>query len=328
LTPALESTWVAVSPDLMAEDWRPSAGLPLLRARAEMLAAIRQFFADREVLEVETPLLCQASVTDPNIDSVAVGRRYLQSSPEYAMKRLLAADSGPIYQVCKAFRGADTGTRHNPEFTLLEWYRPGYSAEQLMRELRDLIELVWPGRTWSRFSYRELFQHYLSIDPFLATDVELQACARGQLELNFTVADRDAWLDLLLSHLIEPRLAEADMVFVFDYPRSQAAMARLVQRGEVIVAERFELYGKGLELANGYVELTDAAEQADRFQEDNRVLEQRGLPPRQEDERLLSALSQGLPDCVGVALGLDRLLMLQSGSDAIDQVLSFSWPRA
>ncbi len=230
----------------MVVDWRPDAGLPLLQARAELLARVRQFFAERGVLEVETPLLCQAAVTDPNIEPLRVGRRFLLTSPEYAMKRLLAAGSGPIYQVCKAFRNGEAGSRHNPEFTLLEWYRPGFDQQQLMREVRELIELFLPGRSWRSISYRELFQTYLSLDPWLASEAELEACARASLDLAFPVASRDQWLDLLLSQLLEPRLADAGMVFVYDYPPTQAALARLKQAQGFSVSDRFELYADGV----------------------------------------------------------------------------------
>jgi len=312
----------------MSPDWRPDADLSLLRARAELLARVRRFFAERGVLEVETPLLCQAVVTDPNIEPLAQGQRFLQTSPEYAMKRMLAAGCGPIYQVCKAFRHGEAGSRHNPEFSLLEWYRPGFGLQQLMAEVRELVELFLPGRTWHRISYRDLFRENLAVDPWLSTAAELEDCARARLDLDFPAGSRDQWLDLLLSHLLEPRLAEAGMVFVHDYPPSQAALASLKQAGELVVSDRFELYADGLELANAYRELTDADELAARFRRDNSELEGRGQAARPLDERLLSALQHGLPDCAGVALGLDRLLMLAQGCDSIDQVLAFSWSRA
>jgi lysyl-tRNA synthetase class 2 len=312
----------------MAADWRPDAGLPLLRARAQLLATIRQFFAERDVLEVETPLLCQAAALDPDLEPVQVGERYLQTSPEFAMKRLLAAGSGPIYQICKAFRGDEAGRRHNPEFTLLEWYRPSFDQQQMMDEVRELIELFLPGRSWSQISYRQLFQQHLALDPWLSDVRELEACARAAMDVAFATASRDQWLDLLLSHLLEPRLAEAGMVFVHDFPPSQAALSRLKQVQGVAVSDRFELYADGIELANAYCELTDASEQAQRFRRDIGELQQRGAPPRRVDERLLSALQHGLPDSSGVALGLDRLLMLAQGCDNISEVLAFAWQRA
>ena len=312
----------------MAADWRPGADLLLLQARAEMLSRIRDFFLQRQVMEVETPLLCQSAVTDPDIQPVPVGERFLQTSPEFAMKRLLAAGSGPIYQICKAFRSGEAGARHNPEFTLLEWYRPGFDQPRLMQEVRALVELFLPDRCWSSISYRELFQEHLALDPWTAADTELEACARAALDVDFPVASRDQWLDLLLSHLLEPRLADAGMVFVYNYPPSQAALARLKQAQDVTVSDRFELYADGVELANAYRELTDAAEQATRFHRDIAELERRGQSSRSVDDRLLSALQQGLPDCAGAALGLDRLLMLAQGCDTIDDVLAFAWQRA
>jgi lysyl-tRNA synthetase class 2 len=309
-------------------DWRPTAELAALRARAQLLADIRGFFAERGVLEVETPLLCQAGVTDPNLEHLGTADRYLQSSPEHAMKRLLAADSGPIYQVCKAFRRGESGARHNPEFSLLEWYRPTFDYRQLMQEVEVLVARLL-GREGSRTcSYRQLFEQYLELDPFLASDGELEALARQQLDVEFATAPRDTWLDLLLSHCIEPQLAHEGLVFVCDYPASQAALARLREEDDQVVAERFELYVDGVEVANGYGELTDALEQASRFMADNEQRLRNGQAESPVDERLLAALSSGLPACAGVAMGLDRLLMLQQGLTRLDQVLSFSWHNA
>lgn len=299
-----------------------------LRARADTLAAVRAFFAARGVLEVETPLLGCATVTDPALAPLACADRWLQTSPEYAMKRLLAAGSGPIYQVCKAFRGGEAGSRHNPEFTMLEWYRTGFDLAQLMAEVAELVRGLLGEKPLEMLSYGELFQRHLGVDPHRASVGELEACARERLDYSGRASagrdeSRDTWLDLLLSHVIEPALA--GFVFVFDFPASQAALARLRQDGDVAVAERFELYVDGLELANGYRELTDPAEQRRRFEADNAVLRARGEAERPVDERLLAALEQGLPDCAGVALGLDRLLMLKLGVDRIDDVLGFDW---
>jgi lysyl-tRNA synthetase class 2 len=312
----------------MAAEWRPDAGFPLLQARAQLLAAARRFFDQRGVLEVETPLLCQTTTLDPDIEPMRVGRRYLQTSPEHAMKRLLAAGSGPIYQICKAFRGNEAGCRHNPEFTLLEWYRPGFDRQQMMDEVRELVELFLPGRSWRSISYRRLFQEHLALDPWLSDVEELEARARSSLDVAFPEANRDQWLDLLLSHLLEPRLAEAGMVFVYDFPPSQAALSRLRKVQDITVSDRFELYADGVELANAYCELTDATEQALRFRRDKSELGRRGCSSRPLDESLLSALRQGLPDSWGVALGLDRLLMLAQGCENIKDVLAFAWQRA
>ena len=300
----------------------------VLAARAGLLTQVREFFQQRGVLEVETPLLGAGTITDPNITPMACGERWLQTSPEYAMKRLLAAGSGPIYQVCKAFRHGEAGTRHNPEFTLLEWYRPNFTLAELMQEVATLVSEILHRESWERCSYQQLFQDYLQLDPFTEDSASLEAFARERLELSFESDNRNVWLDLLLSHLIEPQLAQRGLLFVYDYPPSQAALARLRRDGEHVVAERFELYVDGVELANGYCELTDAAEQAARFARDNELLTQAGSAPRAVDERLLQALEQGLPACSGVALGLDRLLMVLTGAASLADVMSFDWDRA
>ena len=308
--------------------WRPNATPQALAARAWLLAAIRKFFAAREVLEVETPLLCAGTVTDPTVLPWQSAGRWLQTSPEYAMKRLLAAGSGPIYQICKAFRAGEAGARHNPEFTLLEWYRPGFDLNALMDEVAALLRTVLPCEQPEKIRYAELFQAHTGSDPHRATASELSAVARRHLAVSFESAPRNTWLDLLFSHLIEPTLRDRGPVFIYDYPASQAALAQLGDADRVRVARRFELYVDGLELANGYLELRDAAEQQHRFQADQQQLAAQGEPPRPLDERLLAALAAGLPTCSGVALGIDRLLMLQLGVEQIDTTLSFGWQRA
>lgn len=310
-----------------AASWKPQASLQLLRARAELLAALREFFQSRSVLEVETPLLCRHPVTDPNLEPIACADRWLQTSPEYAMKRLLAADSGPIYQLCKAFRAGEAGSAHNPEFTLLEWYRPGFELEQLIVEVAELVALALGRRDYQVLTYRELFIRELQLDPFTASERALEDCVRAQLDYQSGSESRELWLDLLMSHVLEPRLAEAGLVFVRDYPASQAALARLHGEGDELVAERFELYVDGIELANGYCELTDPVEQQARFEQDNRILAQRGQLPRPLDEWLLQAMASGLPMCSGVALGIDRLLLLQQGLGRLEDGLSFGWSR-
>lgn len=317
-------------------DWRPGASRPALQARAGLLATVRAFFAERGVLEVETPLLCSRGITDPAIEpllvggglSVGAGPRYLQTSPEYAMKRLLAAGSGPIYQICKAFRDGESGSRHNPEFTLLEWYRPGMDQHQLMAEVAALACACLGERPWQALSYRELFRRSIGVDPFADSLATLQQAARECADPGDLSGDRDLWLDLLLTHAVEPWLARQGLVFVYDYPPSQAALARLGERDGHAVAERFELYVDGIELANGYHELADAAEQRARFENDNRRREALGLPQRPLDEALLAALAVGLPDCSGVALGLDRMLLLATGETDIRRLLAFSWERS
>lgn len=280
-------------------------------------------------MEVSTPLLCQAGVTDPAIEPFVCDdgteQRYLQSSPEYAMKRLLAAGVGAIYQIAPTFRAGEAGSRHNPEFTLLEWYRPDFDDQALMSEVGDLVGQCLQRKDVSRISYRQAFLDALGIDPHRAFIEQLVDCAHDYIDLSFDTADRDVWLDLLMSHVVEPTLARRGLCFVYDYPASQAALARIAEVDGCRVAKRFELYVDGLELANGYFELTDAAEQAARFDADNKLRATRGQPPRPIDQRLLAALEHGMPDCAGVALGFDRLLMCQLGIKDIRQVLAFDW---
>ncbi|MDZ7662414.1 EF-P lysine aminoacylase EpmA [Thiohalophilus sp.] len=318
--------------------WRPGAALAVMQQRARMLQQLRAFFAQRGVLEVETPILQRHAVTDVHIDSLGVPLAgtdaYLHTSPEYPMKRLLAAGSGPVYQLCKVFRAGEAGHRHNPEFTLLEWYRPGFDHHVLMHELEQLVRALLAddvslGET-CKLSYRRLFQQYLQVDPFTCAVNDLQQQARqyrielaGQSEL-----DRDGWLDLLLTHVIEPQLPANRPVFIYDYPASQGALARLQQQNDITVASRFELYINGLELANGYHELQDPVEQRRRFERDQQQRRQQGRFVPELDEKFLAALEHGLPDCAGVALGIDRLLMIATGKDDIRDVLSFSIERA
>jgi len=319
--------------------WRPCASLQTLQLRAHLLARIRSFFAAAGVMEVETPLLCPTAATDPALASMhsrytgpgaPAGRTlYLQTSPEAAMKRLLAAGSGPIYQLCKAFRDGERGRRHNPEFTILEWYRPGFDHLRLMDEVGALVRTLLGLAEAERLSYREAFLRYCRLDPHTAETGELRAHAAAcgvSAVAGLDAEARDGWLDLLLSHQVEPRLGRERPTFLYDYPASQAALARVV--GDPPVARRFELYVDGLELANGYHELTDAVEQRRRLLEDLEIRRARGLPELPLDTRLLDALAAGLPDCAGVALGVDRLVMMAARAESLDQVLAFPLPRA
>ncbi len=305
-----------------------------------MLARIRAFFAEQGVLEVETPLLGTAFGTDPAIEPLECRfagpgfpdglQMYLQSSPEFFMKRLLAAGSGPIYQVSKSFRNGEAGRRHNPEFSLLEWYRPGFELPELIGEVADLVRAVVadpPSRT-RHAAYAELFAEILDVDPLAADAQTLQECAVSNhlLGAETLELDRDGWLDLLMSTFIEPHLGQGELTFVTDYPASQASLARL-NRQDPRTAARFELYWKGIELANGFEELADAEEQSERFEQENCRRFSAGQRPMPVDDALLSALESGLPPCSGVALGLDRLLMCDLGRDDIDAVLSFSLAR-
>lgn len=290
-------------------------------------------------MEVETPLLSRAAVTDPALASVqtrlagaeALGALYLHTSPEFPMKRLLAAGSGPIYQICKVFRDDERGRLHHPEFSLLEWYRPGWNHHQLMDEVAALVRSILqrPEMAEERICYRELFLATLKLDPWASTEEDLTSAAltAGIADACDLGLDRDGLLDLILTHRLESELGRDGMTFLYDYPPSQAALAR-VRSGEVPVAERFELYIDGVELANGFCELTDAAEQRRRFESDLVERRQLGLPLTPIDERFLAALSAGLPETAGVAIGLDRLLMVATGAKHIDEVLAFPIERA
>lgn len=302
-----------------------------------MLAAVRRFFSERGVLEVETPVVVNAAVTDVHLDAARVqlarasGPYFLHPSPEYAMKRLLASGSGDIYQVCHVVRGSERGKQHNPEFTLIEWYRLGYSLEQLMEEvetlLREVLGEAAPSPAAERLSYRDAFVRHLGLDPFSASIAELAAAARDLGFASGADAPRDEWLELLQGAVVGPRLGQESLTFIYGFPAAQAALARLDPR-DPRTAMRFELYCRGLELANGFCELTSAAEQRTRFELDNAERRRRGREVVGVDERLLAALEAGLPDCAGVALGFDRTVMLGCGLSDIDEVLSFPIERA
>jgi elongation factor P--(R)-beta-lysine ligase len=322
----------------MSDAWRPTATLDALRRRAAMLAAAREFFAGRGVLEVETPLLSAAAVSDPQIESLATGvtgmgaggtaaPAYLCTSPEYAMKRLLAAGSGDIYQICKVFRDGERGRWHNPEFTLLEWYRLGFDDAALMTEVETLLgRLLQPYRRLEpaeRLSYSAAMQRHAGVDAHRAGDEELQEAARLHGVLCEAQLDRDAKLDLLMGLIVGPRLGHERPCFICDYPASQAALARL-KPGEPPVAARFELYLDGIELANGFHELVHVGEQRARFEQDLNVRGARGQALRPLDENLLAALAAGMPDCAGVALGFDRLVAIALGAPRLADVMAFT----
>ncbi len=322
------------------ERWRPSAELALLQRRGQLLRQIRDFFARAEVLEVETPACSAWGNCDPQIapfvthwqpPGIPSGQpRWLHSSPEYPMKRLLAAGSGPIYQICKVYRNGERGRLHNPEFTLLEWYRPGYTAPALMAEVAALVNALHdtPLR-WEQQHYGALFRHYLALDPLTATLQQLRHCARNAIPSASTLQldQRDDWLDLLFSHCIQPHLGQQRLTFVYGYPASQAALAAL-DPDDRRIAQRFELFWNGVELANGFQELQDPEEQCDRFRQEQQQRAASNAPPVPSDPLLLAALRYGLPACSGVALGVDRLVMCLTGCDHIDQVIAFPWERA
>lgn len=326
------------------DDWRPTASPAALARRADIAAAVRAFFAARGVLEVETPLLSAAATPEPHLHSLAAvdpaesgatdrgGRPcYLATSPEFHMKRLLAAGSGPIYQLFRAVRGGEGGRRHNREFTLLEWYRPGWDHLRLIGEVEELLAEVLGGRAVERLTYAEAFRRHAGLDPHRASVAELDRAiaARGLAGPAFAVGDRDSRLHLLMGFAVEPSLGPGVTV-IHDFPASQASLARVrpATAGEPAVAERFEVFVDGVELANGFHELTDAAEQRRRFAADLARRRSAGLPTPPADERLLAALEHGLPPSAGVALGFDRLVMLATGAAAIDEVIAFPADRA
>ncbi len=317
--------------------WIPSASLPTLRLRAELLASVREFFSDRGVLEVDTPALVHHAVTDLHIHSAQVqlpghgAPLFLHTSPEYAMKRLLAAGSGDIYQLAHVFRGDEHGRLHNAEFTLIEWYRCGYSLQRLMQEVAQLAQrlLGLAQAPVEAISYAQAFQRELDCAPLTDSDAALRAlAARQRLDPQLAArCERDELLDWLMGSVVGPRLGVDRLCFVHSYPASQAALARL-HPGDARVAMRFELYYRGIELANGFEELADAAEQRARFEADREQRRQRGLPAPEIDQALLDALAAGLPSVCGVAVGFDRLLMLRAGASELSAVLAFPLERA
>ncbi len=313
--------------------WKPSANLEALHARAALNRTVREFFIETNALEVELPILNHAPVADMNIEPIEVSatdvmpRLYLHTSPEYSMKRLLCAGSGDIYSLGKVFRAGEAGGRHNPEFTMLEWYRVGKDHQELMHEVADLLDELFSDSAVELeeapqfLTYQQAMVEHAGLDPFFANDEEVKdlgiELAGGDLELN-----RDGWLDMIMSHKVEKSLPKNQLVFIYNYPPSQAALAKLNkdENGQ-LVAERFEVYLNSLELANGYHELTDSDEQRVRFEKELLATD------RPIDEKLLAAMADseaGLPDCAGVAMGIDRILMLQLDKKTISEVISFS----
>ncbi len=310
-----------------------------------MLKNIRAFFDARGVTEVETPLLSQYSTTDPHLDSLQSRFRgqpcYLNTSPEYAMKRLLADWKKPLYQICKAFRDDELGPNHNPEFTMLEWYQPGYDSVKLMAELADLATSLCQLSRFSSMdkvqfeavSYQQVFADFVGINPHQTTAREcFQFAQSNGVEIPVGLGADDGlndWLDWLLMQQVLPAFKKDCFTFLYDYPASQCALAKIASNEQrVLVAKRFELFFGEIELANGFHELTDASEQLKRFQYENKLRKQAGKEQGRIDENFIAALDSGLPECSGVAMGLDRFLMLLTKNSSIDQVLSFSWDHA
>lgn len=322
-----------MQPGSAGTDWRPSAEIETLQLRARMLADIRAFFAERGVMEADTPLLSAAGATDPQLRSFGVpGAGYLITSPEFAMKRLLAAGSGAIYQLGHVFRAGESGRWHNPEFCMLEWYRPGWPVARLLGELSELLEgLGTPAP--SRAAYGDLFREAFGLDPHVA---EVAALHTRAVESGLAPADaprddgedrRGFWLDLLMGVGLGPRLGGVTPLVVTDFPACQAGLTR-IRDGEPPVAERFELYWRGVELANGGDELTDAGELGRRAAADLAFRRREGDAAPAADGRLAAALEHGLPACSGVAVGVDRLLALLLGCGQLEDVLPFASDRA
>ncbi|AFP84693.1 elongation factor P--(R)-beta-lysine ligase [secondary endosymbiont of Ctenarytaina eucalypti] len=319
--------------------WQPSASMSTLLKRNKIIQKIREFFSDRGFLEVETPAMSRATVTDVHLVSfqtrfIEPGATdglslYLITSPEYHMKRLLAAGSGPIFQICRSFRNEESGRYHNPEFTMLEWYRPNYDMYQLMHEVDDLLKIILSCSSVETFSYQEAFTRYVGLDPLSVDKWKLYEAA-VKWDLGNAISkeeDRDTLLQLLFSMMVEPKIGRDKIAFVYHFPASQAAMAAISTQDHR-VAERFEVYFNGIELANGFHELTDAPEQRQRFEKDNRKLVEKGLTEKPIDENLLAALYQGMPACAGVALGVDRLVMLALKAECLSDVIAFPLERS
>ncbi|MGL9723757.1 elongation factor P--(R)-beta-lysine ligase [Sodalis sp. (in: enterobacteria)] len=319
--------------------WQPSAPITNLLKRAAIVGQIRRFFSDRGLLEVETPAMSQATVTDIHlvpfqtrfIGPGAAGGLplYLMTSPEYHMKRLLAAGSGPIFQLCRSFRNEEAGRYHNPEFTMLEWYRPHYDMYRLMNEVDDLLQQVLDCDIAETLSYQQVFTRHVGIDPLSADKGQLyEAAVKWDLgEATSAEDDRDTLLQLLFAMVVEPNIGRDKPAFVYHFPASQAALAE-ISTEDHRVADRFEVYFKGIELANGFRELTDAREQRQRFEQDNRKRVAMSLTEQPIDENLLAALAQGMPECSGVALGVDRLVMLALKAERLSDVIAFPVERA
>ena len=313
--------------------WQSQAAFATLRFRAEILTKIRQFFLTRNILEVETPLLSQAIGTDPHLHFFTTELNhpdlnlkqiyYLQTSPEFAMKRLLAQGIGSIYQITKAFRNSDMGQIHNPEFTILEWYRTGFTYTELMQEVGELLKIIIPSAQLNFLTYRQVFLNYVNFNPITATPEFISQFCQKNLNLNKVIADKDTGLQLIMAELIEPSLPSDNFIFIYDYPASQAALST-IKSDDPTLAERFEVYYNGLELANGFQELTHHEEQYQRFLKDIKKRKILNYPIPPIDQNFLAALEHGLPFCAGVALGIDRLIMAACNAKHINKVISFT----
>ena len=324
--------------------WKPTATVDMLKTRARLLSKLRAFFAEKDIYEVQTPVLSHAGNTEPSIDTFITQQNensnnpsqpsFLNTSPEFAMKRLLASGCGSIYQITPVFRQGEQSSKHNSEFTLLEWYRVDFDHHALMGEVNALLHYISKDfLTLERshfYTYQDAMIKFADVDPFTASNEDLKA-AIEKAGIDVVGMDNDSsadsWLDLLMCQVVEKNLPKNCPVFIYDYPASQAALAK-IRKGSPDVAERFELYINGMELANGFHELQDADEQSERFKSEQRLRKERGLPGIPADSQLIAALKHGLPDCAGVAIGLDRLLMVLTGTEHINDVLTFPFDRA
>ncbi len=311
-------------------DWQPTANINTLRQRADYIKKIRDFFYVRNILEVETPTLALNTVTDPYIDAISVstqyGKKYLQTSPEYFMKRLLANGSGSIFQLCKCFRDDPISEKHNPEFTMLEWYHENIGYQELMAEISDLINVLAPSLTFQYFSYLDIFTLRLNINPLTISNIDLKQITLSKIGTiqGLENPNRVECLDILFSYFIEPTLNKPDIAtFIYNYPIEQAALAQQTQEQGYQVAERFELFINGIEIANGYGECLDPNILEQRFKQDNHIRNTLDKPQVNIDQDFISAHKHGLPKCSGVALGLDRLLMVLMNKNSIEKVISF-----
>ncbi len=313
--------------------WRPSADRETLKARVRLLQQTRSFFYERDVLEVETPILTTSGSTETHLDHFAVGSEaggsnyYLNTSPELAMKRLLAAGSGDIFQLSKVFRAGEQGRQHQPEFTMLEWYRLGFDLKKLMTEVEQLfVELLADKllRPSIAMTYAQAFEQFLSFNPFTVSVDKLRTCFEEHSQADAPLLnDKQAYLDLIMSHIVEPRFDADRLTFITQYPAEQASLAR-INKQDSRLAERFEVFAGGLELANGFHELSDAAEQRSRMLEENKRRVEINKTEIELDQHFLAALEAGLPDCSGVAVGFDRLVMFATGKQNIEEVISFA----
>ncbi|TPH16135.1 elongation factor P--(R)-beta-lysine ligase [Litorilituus lipolyticus] len=320
-------------------NWQPTLSWQHAKKRADIIKQIRGFFAERDVVEVETPALSQGTVTDVHLEGIkcqydylsnsAVNcsqTLYLQTSPEFHMKRLLASGYGDIYQICKSFRHEGFGSHHNPEFTMLEWYRKGFDHFALMKEVSDLLATILKCQEPIFVTYQELFKRYVNIDPLVADRHELLAVIKEHDKLSDWLNEEvniDTLLQFIFSEIIEQHIGGDVPYFVYNFPARQASLAKLSSE-DPRVARRFECYFHGIELANGFDELIDPIIQLERFKQDNKLREQSKLESKAIDEHFIFALKSGLPECAGVALGIDRLVMLALQTQNIEDVLTFS----